>query len=304
MAPWCAASTRVTIPRMASAHERHEVLGRLGIIKGNTDDLFPAAVDARARLDEASLDGAFESFPSESKITSALQQLKTISSRKALLLVILVFAVCLVAVLFAIRNTADSGTSSPITSEISPVAPDSASPGTTSKSAPPKRPASIAGGTKAPIPARSASTARQPITTKRAASASLGAAKSQDLRPDARKPLSSETTVAAVPPSTDEIASVIDQTLYSKDDADVRPPQLLSEQLPTPTIGGWITRTNVIEVIVSETGAVERVRFVATPQRMPDTFILSRAKVWKFSPAMKDGRPVRYRLLLSWEVNP
>jgi hypothetical protein len=121
---------------------------------------------------------------------------------------------------------------------------------------------------------------------------------------DTRKPLSSETTVAALPPSTDEIASVIDETLYSKVDADVAPPRLLSEQLPTPTIGGWITRTNVIEVIVSETGAVEHARFVATPQRMPDTFILSRAKVWKFSPAMKDGRPVRYRLLLSWEVNP
>ena len=84
----------------------------------------------------------------------------------------------------------------------------------------------------------------------------------------------------------------------------MRPPKLLSEQLPTPTIGGWTTRTNVIEVIVSEAGDVQHARFVATPQRMPDTFVLSRAKVWKFSPAMKDGRPVRYRLLLSWEVNP
>jgi hypothetical protein len=43
---------------------------------------------------------------------------------------------------------------------------------------------------------------------------------------------------------------------------------------------------------------------VRVPQRMPDTFVLSRAKVWKFTPAMKDGRPVRYRLLLTWEVNP
>ena len=59
-----------------------------------------------------------------------------------------------------------------------------------------------------------------------------------------------------------------------------------------------------MEVIVSQTGAVERVRMVTPPQRMPDMFVLSRAKVWMFKPAMKDGRPVRYRLLRTWEVNP
>jgi hypothetical protein len=37
---------------------------------------------------------------------------------------------------------------------------------------------------------------------------------------------------------------------------------------------------------------------------MPDIQALSVAKEWKFTPAMKDGRPVRYRLLLTWEVNP
>jgi hypothetical protein len=37
---------------------------------------------------------------------------------------------------------------------------------------------------------------------------------------------------------------------------------------------------------------------------MPDMMLLSRAKLWKFGPAMKDGHPVRYRLVLKWEVNP
>jgi hypothetical protein len=59
-----------------------------------------------------------------------------------------------------------------------------------------------------------------------------------------------------------------------------------------------------MEVIVSDTGGVERVRLLTPPQRMPDVLVLSRAKVWKFTPAMKDGRPVRYRLVLTWEVNP
>ncbi len=98
-------------------------------------------------------------------------------------------------------------------------------------------------------------------------------------------------------------ASVVDETIYSAQDRDVVPPQT-SEALPGPTISSWTTRTNVMEVIVSETGTVERVRLVTPPARMPDTFVLGRAKVWKFTPAMKDGRPVRYRLLLTWEVNP
>ena len=81
------------------------------------------------------------------------------------------------------------------------------------------------------------------------------------------------------------------------------PPQT-DEKLPGPAISAWTTRTNAMEVIVSQTGAVERVRLVTPPVRMPDMFALSRAKVWMFKPAMKDGRPVRYRLVLTWEVNP
>jgi hypothetical protein len=107
---------------------------------------------------------------------------------------------------------------------------------------------------------------------------------------------------AAAPPSSQTTAA-IDDTLYSEQDRDVVPPQT-SEGLPGPTFARWTTRTNAMELIVSETGTVERVRLVTPPQRMPDMMMLSRAKVWKFTPAMKDGRPVRYRLLLTWEVNP
>ena len=108
---------------------------------------------------------------------------------------------------------------------------------------------------------------------------------------------------AAAASASQATAAVVDDTIYSAADRDVIPPQT-EEKLPGPTISSWNTRTNAMEVIVSQTGAVERVRLVTPPQRMPDMFALSRAKVWMFKPAMKDGRPVRYRLLLTWEVNP
>ena len=107
----------------------------------------------------------------------------------------------------------------------------------------------------------------------------------------------------AAAPASEATAAVVDDTIYSEQDRDVVPPQT-SEILPGPTFTRWTTRANSMEVIVSETGDVERVRLVTPPQRMPDMMMLSRAKVWKFKPAMKDGKPVRYRLLLTWDVNP
>jgi outer membrane biosynthesis protein TonB len=61
---------------------------------------------------------------------------------------------------------------------------------------------------------------------------------------------------------------------------------------------------NTIELIVSETGSVERVRLLSTPKRMPDMMLLSGAKNWVFEPALKDGQSVRYRLELSWAATP
>jgi hypothetical protein len=99
-------------------------------------------------------------------------------------------------------------------------------------------------------------------------------------------------------------AAAPDTTIYSEADRDVQPPAVLSSELPGPTFLEWTTRTNVMELIISETGAVERARLIVAPQRMPDMMLLSRAKLWTFRPAMKDGHPVRYRLVMKWEVNP
>jgi len=47
---------------------------------------------------------------------------------------------------------------------------------------------------------------------------------------------------------------------------------------------------------------VQQVKLAAPPKRMTDMLLLSGAKTWRFTPALKDGQPVRYRTVVSWET--
>jgi outer membrane biosynthesis protein TonB len=104
----------------------------------------------------------------------------------------------------------------------------------------------------------------------------------------------------AIANNADESSSPI----YSAQDVDVRPPQMLEAELPRPAVLNWPTIKNSMEVIVTEDGSVQHVKLLTSRERMPDVMLLSRAKLWKFSPAIREGQPVRYRLILTWEVNP
>jgi hypothetical protein len=94
--------------------------------------------------------------------------------------------------------------------------------------------------------------------------------------------------------------------IYSGDDRDVQPPSMLSPQLPPPLMIGGPSdgRVNRMELVVATDGSVERVRLIGAPRRMADMMLLSGAKLWKFTPAIKDGVPVRYRTMVSWMVFP
>jgi hypothetical protein len=119
-------------------------------------------------------------------------------------------------------------------------------------------------------------------------------------RPSPPALLRTPSTPQATTIQNDENSNVI----YSAKDAEVRPPEMLEAELPRPAVAAWATIRNSMEVVVAEDGSVERVKWLASPQRMPDVMLLSRAKLWKFAPAVKEGHPVRYRLVLTWEVNP
>jgi hypothetical protein len=94
--------------------------------------------------------------------------------------------------------------------------------------------------------------------------------------------------------------------VYSSADSSVDPPVLSFPQLIPQVVGPGVSSSilNRMVVIVSAEGTVERVQLVEGPARMPDMMMLSGVKTWRFTPAFKDGEPVRYRTVISWAALP
>lgn len=91
-------------------------------------------------------------------------------------------------------------------------------------------------------------------------------------------------------------------TLYSANDADVAPPVMLRQQLPSSLLEpdsdvpeDW----PYLELLIDEKGAVERVRLRARTPAPGQTLyrhrmLIAAAKAWQFEPAQFNGQPVRY----------
>jgi len=303
----------------APSPERPVVLRRLGIIKDSNDGFLQ-----ESRAQRETPDDALELFATEAESAPRLERsLNAIRShgaasvgfirRNPVVAVIAVSAISVVGGIWAISQLVGSDASSARSEAAVAVAADSSAvPAASSTEVSPSartvaaKPAAAASPTRTGTAsvARSQQVGRNAAPRAPAAIARPAATPQQLDRAAAVVPIAPTTEAPAAAASASQAtAAVVDDTIYSAADRDVIPPQT-EEKLPGPTISSWNTRTNAMEVIVSQTGAVERVRLVTPPQRMPDMFALSRAKVWMFKPAMKDGRPVRYRLLLTWEVNP
>jgi hypothetical protein len=122
----------------------------------------------------------------------------------------------------------------------------------------------------------------------------------QSSAPDAVKPV----TFAAY-----DVPADSQQTIYSARDADVTPPIATYPRLPAEPPGGVRTDfLSTLELLVSETGEVESVKLRGRPAHLADALLatmnLSAAKTWRFVPAIRDGRPVKYRKLVRvWWVS-
>jgi hypothetical protein len=85
-------------------------------------------------------------------------------------------------------------------------------------------------------------------------------------------------------------------SIYSSGDLTVTPPVLVRPLLPAePPPGLPPEQVGTIELLVDENGNVDQVKLVSPANRYEERMLVSHAKSWKFRPALKDGRPVKYR---------
>lgn len=96
---------------------------------------------------------------------------------------------------------------------------------------------------------------------------------------------------------------VVDSSVYSAKDKDVEPPVVLyPQQLGRVPAGLRRDEIAFVEVLLNEEGKVLQVKALESPQTLDESMVLtmslSAAKSWRFQPARKDGRAVKYRHVL------
>lgn len=91
-----------------------------------------------------------------------------------------------------------------------------------------------------------------------------------------------------------------EETIYSLDDAGVTPPRPLSRQLPTAALlRRTAPPTGRLEILVGRSGRVETVRLDAPSNGYHDRMIVSAVKAWRYKPALRNGKPVRFNVVMS-----
>ena len=91
--------------------------------------------------------------------------------------------------------------------------------------------------------------------------------------------------------------------IFEARDADVTPPVIERQDisrwvsaLPRPRPG---TNLGSIEVVIDEAGAVAAATIRASVSRFYDNVLIESSKLWRYRPATRQGRPVKYRRVIA-----
>jgi TonB family protein len=134
-----------------------------------------------------------------------------------------------------------------------------------------------------------------------------------DARPEpvaaAAPPPPGAPTAAAAPgsPAPETPMPMLEMSpVFSAADAGVVPPVAVDRDLPrwTPPPGSQETVRGALEIVVSEAGVVESVAVASSISPAYDRALLAAARDWRFRPAMRQGSPVKFRLLFNIVLSP
>jgi TonB family protein len=117
-------------------------------------------------------------------------------------------------------------------------------------------------------------------------------------------PLAENTlAVMYLAPNSSRVTPMGSRVVYDSEDPGVIPPVIVDQRMPA-----WIPPNPVfaysmfhgtLEVIVDESGAVESRTMSEPAFPSYDRELLNAAQRWKYAPATKDGRPVKYRKVIT-----
>lgn len=92
------------------------------------------------------------------------------------------------------------------------------------------------------------------------------------------------------------LLEVEDWTIYSAEDLEVVPPVSIHPRLPSePPPGIDVESLPLVELVIAASGEVESVRLRAPSPDVRTSMMISAVKAWRFQPATRQGRAVRYR---------
>jgi len=117
-------------------------------------------------------------------------------------------------------------------------------------------------------------------------------------------PTASGPTAAAPESAPPMTAAVAARRVYTVADTQVTPPSIVRQVLPPFPRKPLRAAQGAIEVIIDETGAVESSVIRAAIDPIYDKIALEASHGWHYTPATRDGVPVKFRKLVQVKIQP
>jgi hypothetical protein len=114
-----------------------------------------------------------------------------------------------------------------------------------------------------------------------------------ELSSKALVPLPSVPAVVEAPPSRLPAARMPPK-VYSVEDRNVVPPQVIRQQIPAFPGRVTLQKTGVLEVVIDDNGNVESAMMRVPVNAQYDRMTTAAAKTWQYQPATVDGAPVKF----------
>jgi TonB family protein len=92
---------------------------------------------------------------------------------------------------------------------------------------------------------------------------------------------------------------------FGLEDQDVTPPAPIEQQMPAWNVAGTaatVVFDGRLEVLIDENGLVTSAKIIKWSHPAYDSTLVSAARRWRYSPAVRDGQPVRYRKVIDFTL--